>query len=97
MRWLAQLRMKFQMLFHRIRAGRQLDDELQFHLDRQIAENAAAGMPPDEARAAALENLTITTMDQVFEDSYGCQRLAVLLPVLCGLRSGPPLLTPCRL
>lgn len=31
-----------------------LDDELEFHLERQVAENLAAGMTPDEARYAAL-------------------------------------------
>ena len=33
---------------------RDLRDELQFHLDRQIAELVRSGMPPAEARAAAL-------------------------------------------
>ncbi|HEV2133027.1 MAG TPA: ABC transporter permease [Terracidiphilus sp.] len=42
------------MLVGRGQAGTQLHDELQYHLDRQIAENSAAGMSPDEARAAAL-------------------------------------------
>ncbi len=57
MRWLNQLRMQFLMLFHRRRAAASLDEELQFHLDRQIAENLAAGMPPDEARYAALRTI----------------------------------------
>jgi putative ABC transport system permease protein len=54
MRWFTQLRMRIQMLFLRGRAGSRLDDELQFHLDRQIAENVAAGMGAEEARYAAL-------------------------------------------
>jgi len=54
MRWLAQLRIRIQMLFRRREAGTRLDDELQFHLERQIAENLSAGMKPDEARFAAL-------------------------------------------
>src|SRR5271166_2434714 len=54
MRWLAQLRMRVQMLFLRGKAGARLDDELQFHLERQIAENVAAGMNAEEARYAAL-------------------------------------------
>jgi putative ABC transport system permease protein len=56
MRWLAQLRMRIQMLFGRGRAAARLDDELQFHLERQIAENLAAGMNADEARYAALRS-----------------------------------------
>ncbi len=54
MRWLAQLRMRIQMLFGRGKAAARLDDELRFHLERQIAENVAAGMTIEEARYAAL-------------------------------------------
>jgi hypothetical protein len=54
MRWLEQLRMRLQMLLGRERAGTRLNDELAFHLDRQIAENVAAGMTPNEARYSAL-------------------------------------------
>jgi predicted permease len=54
MRWLHQLAMKFRMAFTRGKTAVQLDDEMSFHLDRQIAENVAAGMTANEARAAAL-------------------------------------------
>ncbi|HET6170815.1 MAG TPA: ABC transporter permease [Terracidiphilus sp.] len=56
MRWLARLQMQMRMLFSRGGAGTRLDDELQFHLDRQIAENFAAGMTAEEARYAALRS-----------------------------------------
>ena len=54
MRWFEQLRMRVLMLFSRDRAATHLNDELSFHLDRQIAENITAGMTPDEARYSAL-------------------------------------------
>ena len=54
MRWLNQLRMRILMLFGRHHAAARLDDELAFHLDRQIAENLTAGMSREEARLAAL-------------------------------------------
>ncbi|HEX3471210.1 MAG TPA: ABC transporter permease [Silvibacterium sp.] len=54
MRWLDQLRMRIEMMFRRSRAAGRLDDELQFHLEQQIAENVAAGMSAEEARHAAL-------------------------------------------
>jgi putative ABC transport system permease protein len=54
MRWLNQLRMRFLMLFRHGPATAGLDDELRFHLDRQVAENLAAGMSREEARYAAL-------------------------------------------
>lgn len=54
MRLFHQLRMRLLSLFGRNRSAFQLEDELQFHLDHQIAENVASGMKPDEARRAAL-------------------------------------------
>ncbi|MGA2167395.1 MAG: ABC transporter permease [Terracidiphilus sp.] len=54
MRWLAQLRMRIEMLFGRGRAGARLDEELRFHIERQIAENIAGGMSAEEARYAAM-------------------------------------------
>ncbi|MGA3045323.1 MAG: ABC transporter permease [Terracidiphilus sp.] len=55
MRWLAQLRMRIEMLFTRGNAAKSLDAELRDHLERQIAENVAAGMSAEEARYAALQ------------------------------------------
>jgi predicted permease len=54
MRLIHQLRMQLLALFRRNRSAYQLDDELQFHLDHQIAENRASGMDSAEARQAAL-------------------------------------------
>jgi len=54
MRWMDQLRMKMRMLLGRGVEGARLDEELEFHLEQQIAENVAAGMSAEEARYAAL-------------------------------------------
>jgi predicted permease len=54
MLWAERLWLRVQMLFRRERAAQQLDDELQFHLEQQIAENVAAGMSEEEARHAAM-------------------------------------------
>src|SRR5580658_7847288 len=54
MRWLHKLAMRVRMLFGRGNEGARLDDELQFHIDRQTAENIAAGMSAEEARYAAV-------------------------------------------
>ena len=51
---LEELQISIRSLFRRRREEQQLDDELQFHLERQIEQNLAAGMPPKEARYAAL-------------------------------------------
>jgi predicted permease len=54
MRWFDAVFIKAQTLFGRRRAGAQLEDELRFHFERQVAENLAAGMSPEEARYAAM-------------------------------------------
>ena len=54
MRWIEKLAMRVRMLFRRGAATQRLDEELKFHVDRQVAENVAGGMSPDDARAAAL-------------------------------------------
>ncbi len=56
MRWLEVMRMRLRLLFRRGRELQRLDAELQYHLDRQTAENIAAGMPADEARRSALRS-----------------------------------------
>src|SRR5215471_12520169 len=52
--WVQRFWLRLQTLFRRNRNSQQLDDEIQFHLDQQIAENLAAGMNPHEARYAAM-------------------------------------------
>ena len=54
MMWTQRFWLKLQSLFRRNRNAKQLNDEIQFHLDQQIAENMDAGMSRDEARYAAM-------------------------------------------
>lgn len=54
MLWTQRLWLKLQTLFRRERIAHQLDNELQFHLEQQTAENLAAGMSEEEARYAAM-------------------------------------------
>ncbi len=51
--------------FHKSQTEKSLDKELQFHLDRQIADYVAAGMPPEEARRRA--QLEFGAVDSVKE------------------------------
>src|SRR5580698_9381050 len=44
-------------LFLRDQAEEELDEELSFHLERQIQENVSRGMDPAEARLRALRSL----------------------------------------
>jgi predicted permease len=54
MLWIQRFWLGLQTLFRRNQSARRLDDEIQFHLEQQIAENIAAGMSGEEARYAAL-------------------------------------------
>ena len=54
MRWLNQLLMQVRVLLFRRMADTQLNEELRFHMEQQIAENRATGMSAEEARLAAL-------------------------------------------
>lgn len=54
MRFLDRFRMATLMLFRRQAETQRLNDELQFHLQQQIAENISRGMSADQARSAAL-------------------------------------------
>ena len=53
-RWLARLRILLQSLVRRNRLEHELQEEFQYHLERQIAEGVNAGMTPAAARQAAL-------------------------------------------
>jgi len=53
MMWVRRFLLRLQTLFRRSRSAQRLDDEVQFHLEQQIAENLGAGMNPREARYAA--------------------------------------------
>src|ERR1700685_4389168 len=52
--WPRKIWMRLHTLFQSDRAAKQLDDEMQFHLNEQIAENIASGMNPQDARHAAM-------------------------------------------
>src|ERR1700677_280176 len=68
------------MLFGRRRAGQKLRDEIEFHLEQQIAENIDAGMSPVQARSAALRTFGNPAMlrDQA-RDTWSWQGLELLL------------------
>jgi predicted permease len=54
MRWWERFQMAMLMLFRRGSEKQRLNNELQFHIEQQTAENVSHGMPPEEARFAAL-------------------------------------------
>ncbi len=53
MRWTSKLRLRLRSLFRATRVEQELDEELQYHLDRLVDEYIAKGMSREEARYAA--------------------------------------------
>jgi predicted permease len=89
--WARRFWIRLQTLFRRERVAQRLDDEVQFHLEQQVAENIAARMSPEEARYAAMRtfgNPTLTKeqardtwgwtwLEQIAQDlRYGARALA---------------------
>jgi macrolide transport system ATP-binding/permease protein len=56
-RWLTTLRLRLRSLFFKAEVERELDDELQYHLERELEARRAAGLPEDEARFAARRSM----------------------------------------
>ena len=51
-----KLRRRIQALLFKSRMENELDEELQFHLEKEIEQNLQRGMNPEEARTAALRS-----------------------------------------
>jgi putative ABC transport system permease protein len=64
----------------------ELDEELQYHLERQIDENLAAGMLPEEAHYAALRSLS--SIEQRKEECRDRRGLTAIENVAQDLRYG---------
>lgn len=70
--WLQHCWLRCQTLFRRRETAQQLDSEMQFHLDEQIAENIAAGMNPAGARETALRLFgNRTLLQEETRDTWG--------------------------
>ena len=69
---LATLPLKLRSLFTRSAVERDLDDEMQFHLDQLIADGTARGLSPAEARAEALRAMGgLTQRKEEARDTWG--------------------------
>ncbi len=72
MLWARRLWLRVLALVDRRRNDLLLDDEMQFHLEQQIAENVAAGMNKDEARHAAMRAFgNPTVLKEETRESWG--------------------------
>src|SRR5437879_11682917 len=70
--WLYTIPLRLLSLFRRRRVERELDEELQFHLEHKIEEGIANGLSPKEARYAALR--AMDGLEQRKEEMRGMRR-----------------------
>jgi predicted permease len=77
--WLQHCWLRFLTLFRRSEASQRFDDEIQFHIEQQIAENLAVGMNPAAAREAALRLFgNRASIQEHTRDTWGWLRLEEL-------------------
>src|SRR5215472_16281194 len=62
--WWYTLPLRLLSLFRERAADRDLDDEMQYHMERLAEENMARGMPAAEARLAALRAMDSLTQNK---------------------------------
>ena len=94
MTWLSKISYAIRALVQRNRVERELDDEIRFHLEKQVEANVAAGMSPEEARYAALRDFG--GIEQTKEACRDARGLAFLESLLQDLRFGVRLLLKSR-
>src|SRR5216683_1373275 len=89
MRWLRSISNRLRNLFRKDVVERETDQELRFHLERQIALHMAAGISPEEARRAALlEFGGVEQFKEECREARGVNRIESLLAdVRYGFRS----------
>ena len=79
MHWLSRF-------FQKRESERQLDAELRFHLEKQVADYVASGMAPEEARRRA--NLSFGAVEAVKERSREARRASFIETLLQDIRYG---------
>src|SRR6266508_1104624 len=90
MAMLNKLRLRLRALFFKSRLEEELDEEVRFHLEREIEENIARGMSPEEARMAALRSFG--GVERVKEESRDERGIRLLEEVWQDLRYGARML-----
>src|SRR5215813_1691338 len=80
------IRLRLRSLFFRRRVEEELDDEFQFHLERQTDENIAKGMSREDARNAAIR--AFAGLEQRKEECRDARRVGVIEHAIQDLRYG---------
>src|SRR5262245_40231655 len=85
-RWLYIVPLRLRSLFRRDHVEQELDEELRYHLERQIEEHIAKGMAPEEARYAALR--AIGGVERRKEECRDMRRVRLIEDLIQDLRYG---------
>src|SRR5215831_10996742 len=90
MAMLNKLRLRLRALFFKPKMEEELDEEVRFHLEREVEENIARGMSPEEARFAALRSFG--GVERVKEESRDERGIWLLEELWQDLRYGARIL-----
>src|SRR5499433_608783 len=90
MAMLNKLRLRLRALFFKSKMEEELNEEVRFHLEREIEENIARGMSPEEARYAALRSFG--GVERVKEESRDERGIRLFDEVWQDLRYGARML-----
>jgi predicted permease len=85
-RWIYELSLRLRSLFHRQEADEELDEELRDHIELKTQQYVAQGMPPQEARRAAL--LEMGGIEKRKEECRDTRRVTWLQDLLQDIRFG---------
>ena len=84
--WFYTAPLRLRSLFRRSQVEQELDEELRYHLERQIEEHVARGMTPEEARYAALR--AMGGVERRKEECRDTRRVRLIEDLLQDLRYG---------
>src|SRR5262245_17240050 len=84
--WFYTAPLRLRSLFRRSQVDRELEEELRYHIERQIEENIAKGMAPEEARYAALR--AMRGVEQRKEECRDMRRVRWIEDLIQDLRYG---------
>src|SRR5262245_49165161 len=87
---LNKLRLRLRALLFKSKMEEELDEEVRFHLEREIEENIVRGMTPEEARSAAMRSFG--GVERVKEESRDGRGVRLLEEVWQDLRYGARML-----
>src|SRR5262245_14916424 len=84
--WLYTAPLRLRSLFRHAQVEQELDEELLYHIERQIEENIAKGMTPEEARYAALR--AMGGVERRKEECRDTRRVRLIEDLMQDLRYG---------